>query len=138
MWAGDLDCYPIADAFASYVARTPLAFTKAEAWSQSNEEWVGSAGWLLVAYLSRNKMLADSYFEQRLEVIRRDIKKAKNRVRHNMNNALIGISLRSAALQREAVAVARAIGKVEVDHGQTACTTPDAEAYILKARAHKK
>jgi len=35
-------------------------------------------------------------------------------------------------------AAARRIGKVEVDHGDTSCKTPDAEPYILKASARKK
>ena len=36
--------------------------------------------------------------------------------------------------QATVVAVAKAIGKVEVDHGDTSCKTPDAVPYILKAR----
>lgn len=40
-------------------------------------------------------------------------------------------------LAAAAIAHARRIGKVEVDHGDTACKTPDAEAYILKTRARK-
>ena len=42
----------------------------------------------------------------------------------------------AAALQK-AIAVARRIGKVEVDHGDTDCRTPDAEQYILKCVARE-
>ena len=36
------------------------------------------------------------------------------------------------------IAASRRIGKVMVDHGETDCKTPDAEPYILKARARAK
>jgi len=55
-----------------------------------------------------------------------------------MNSALIAIGLRNARLERLAQAAAAAVGKVEVDHGETGCVTPDAAAYIRKARARAK
>ena len=54
-----------------------------------------------------------------------------------MNGALIGIGLRSAGREKKAVAVARRIGVVEVDHGETGCKTPDAAGYIAKTKAHR-
>jgi len=53
-----------------------------------------------------------------------------------MNNALIGIGVFKPALCKKAVAAAR-IGKVEVDHGETNCKTPDAIPYIGKASKRK-
>ena len=55
-----------------------------------------------------------------------------------MNQALISIGLRSPSLRKAAVAAAGRIGKVEVDHGETSCQTPDAAAYIAKAAAHPR
>jgi hypothetical protein len=49
-----------------------------------------------------------------------------------MNAAVIAIGGRSAALRKLATAAAKRIGPVEVDHGDTACTTPDAVTYIGK------
>ena len=54
------------------------------------------------------------------------------------SRAVIAIGLRNANLEKRAIAAARRIGKVEVDHGDTSCKTPDAEPYILKASARKK
>ncbi|MFE6587353.1 DNA alkylation repair protein, partial [Bacillus mobilis] len=56
------------------------------------------------------------------------------------NRALIAIGVRNESLERQAIETARVIGKVEVDHGETSCKTPDAEAYIKKTkeRAEKK
>ena len=66
-----------------------------------------------------------------------EIHGAKNYTRYGMNNALISIGIRNPKLQKKAVAAAKRIGKVEVDHGQTSCKTPDAVPYIAKAVAHK-
>lgn len=54
-----------------------------------------------------------------------------------MNGALIAIGIRNSTLQRQAIAAAKQIGKVEVDHGRTSCKTPDAVAYINKAVQRK-
>lgn len=53
-----------------------------------------------------------------------------------MNMALIAIGVRSARLAEAATAAAGRIGKVDVDHGETNCKTPDAASYIAKTRAH--
>ena len=52
-----------------------------------------------------------------------------------MNSALISIGVRNSKLERKALAAAKRIGKVEVDHGETSCKTPDATAYIKKTVA---
>jgi hypothetical protein len=55
-----------------------------------------------------------------------------------MNGALIAIGVRNAALRAEAEAVAAKIGRVEVDHGETGCVTPEAIPYIARAWGRKK
>jgi hypothetical protein len=55
-----------------------------------------------------------------------------------MNNALIAIGTRNAKVEKKALEAAKMIGKVEVDHGETGCKTPDAAEYIKKARVWKK
>ena len=55
-----------------------------------------------------------------------------------MNNALIAFGVRNPALEKKAMAVAQAIGKVEVDHGDTSCQTPDAAAYIKKTLERRR
>ena len=54
-----------------------------------------------------------------------------------MNNALIAIGCVPRFTAR-ATAVAKRIGAVEVDHGETGCKTPDAASYIKKVLAHQK
>lgn len=138
-WASDLDNYVITDALSGLAAQTPLARQKMESWTETESEWIGQAGWNLLAHLAmKDETLPDDYFRPYLAVIERDIHNRKNRVRYSMNNALIAIGLRNETLRQEAIAVARKVGRVEVDHGETSCKTPDAIEYIHKAVAHKK
>ena len=135
-WARRVDNYGHADALAKLAARTPHARAKAEKWAASKQEWIGRVGWIVIALLaSSDRELPDEHFERHLETIESSIHSAKNYARAAMNSAVIAIGIRSPALERRAIAAARRIGTVEVDHGETGCKTPDAEAYILKARA---
>jgi len=138
-WSKELGNYVLTDAFVKYAGRTALARKKMEKWSKSNKEWIGSAGWQLLGFLAmEDKQLADDFFEGYLEIIERDIHTGKNRVRHAMNSALIAIGVRNSRLEKKATAAARRIGKVEVDHGETGCKTPDAVEYIYKTLNRKR
>jgi 3-methyladenine DNA glycosylase AlkD len=141
-WAKDLSNYVITDAFAGYVSQTSSAREKAENWRRSDGEWTGRAGWLLLAQLAmKDPGLPNSYFADLLETIERDIHSQKNRVKDSMNSALIAIGIRNSELERLALAAAQRIGKVEVDHGETGCQTPEAAEYIrrtLQRREQKR
>jgi 3-methyladenine DNA glycosylase AlkD len=137
-WARGLDNYVIADAFAGLVARTPFARNKASAWSKSPGEWIGRAGWRLVAHLALDDpTLEDSWFAAQVSVIELDIHDRKNRVRDAMNGALIAIGCRNPKLTHLALAAASRIGSVAVDHGETGGQTPDAADSIRRALAHR-
>lgn len=137
-WVQGLTNYVMTDAFSAYVAKTPVAKDKADAWIQSDKEWVSSAGWNVIAHMAMdNADLPDSYFAGLLQAIERDLPNAPNRTRHEMNNALIAIGARNPALQADAVDRAKRIGKVKVDHGLTNCKTPDAVSYIQKTVDHR-
>jgi len=140
-WAKDLDNNGIAEMFARLIAKSPLALKKAEKWHKSKDEMIASAGWRIVSHLAMDRQeLPNEYFEPFLELIANSIHQQKNWVRYEMNGALIAIGLRNETLEEKALAVARKIGKVVVDHGETGCKTPDAAEYIAKALAyrHKK
>lgn len=97
------------------------------------------AGWMLLAALCTSEDgLEDAELLGYLSTIERDVHRAPNRVKDAMNAALIAIGLRSESLQGPALAAADRIGKVHVDHGDTACKTPEARAYIEKALAGGK
>lgn len=138
-WAKDIDSYVIADAFSKLAARSRFAVRKAEKWTRARSEWTGQAGWNVMAALARGENdLTNGYFTDVLATIEKEIHARPNRTRYAMNTALIGIGTRNAALEKKALAAAKRIGKVHVDHGETSCRTPDAAAYIRKTNAHEK
>ncbi len=137
-WVNDLDNYVITDSFAGLASQTAFSKEKMELWTRSDWEWVGRAGWHLLAHLAmKEKDLPDAYFEKYLKLIEAGIHSRKNRVRDAMNNAMIAIGVRNPHLEQEALATAGRIGKVEVDHGQTNCKTPDATNYIRRTLQRK-
>jgi len=138
-WATDLDNYVLADAFTAYLASSPRARPVFERWRDIGDEWKGQTAWGLASHLARqDDTFTDTELEGLLAVIEKEIHGRPNRVRHSMNGALISIGLRSEELKKAAIAAARRIGTVEVDHGETGCKTPVAEPYIEKGWARKR
>lgn len=136
-WAGSLIDPVEASAFAKMAAGSPLMDGKIDQWTAADHEMVESAGWGLLAHRAAKN--GDSPGDERyLDVIEKDIHNRKNRVRHEMNGALIAIGGSNGRLTERALAIAAKIGKVKVDHGDTACKTPDAAGYIRKMLERKK
>lgn len=132
-WAEELDNYVLADAFATFVRRSPDAVPAMERWTVRSDEWVARAGWALLAHLAQERPeLEQQQLEAKIGQIEDGIHGAANFARHAMNMALIAIGGRSEALREKATAAARRIGEVVVDHGETGCRTPEAVAYIDK------
>jgi 3-methyladenine DNA glycosylase AlkD len=132
-WVRSHDNYGHSDAVSGFAAKTVYIKAKAEAWSQESSEWISMTGWNLLGQLAlRDKSLPDSYFEQYLKQIEREIHDKPNYTRYAMNNALIAIGTRNLSLEKRALAVGREIGDLRIDHGETGCVTPDACAYIRK------
>jgi 3-methyladenine DNA glycosylase AlkD len=133
-WAKKLSNYVLADAFAKLARQSPFVKAKAGSWTTSRNEWIGQAGWVLVAYLAMSEdSLTESEFAQFISTIRTTIHTSKNRTRYAMNSALIAIGTRSARLKQKALGAASQIGTVQVDHGETECKTPNAAQYIVKS-----
>ncbi|MEB9505090.1 DNA alkylation repair protein [Bacillus anthracis] len=140
-WVKEVDYYCLMDVLMTAICTSPIAIERMEEWTKSDDEWIGRAGWSLLANIAiKNKTLQDDFFSPYLEEIKENIHNEKNRKKEAMNSALIAIGIRNEDLERKAIEMAREIGKVQVDHGATSCKTPDAEPYIKKARerAEKK
>jgi hypothetical protein len=125
----------------SYVAHVtvegPHARSRADAWLTASDEWLRCTGWLLVgAMAQKDEATPDTWFLARLAEIERTIKAAPNAQRSAMNQAVIAIGCRNAVLRKAATAALKRIGPVEIDHGDTACKTPDPQEHIDKAWAH--
>lgn len=135
-WAKDLGDHVLADALAALVARSPDAAALREAFTADDDEWRSTLGWNLVALACAERSTAlDKELARRLSAIEAGIHGRPNRTRHAMNLALIAIGERGGALGKRALAVAKAIGAVAVDHGETECKTKDA-ATAIRAHTH--
>jgi len=122
---------------AMLAAEGPHAPALAKAWLKSKNYAQRAAAWALVGHLAwRDAATSDAWLLERLGEIEKKIHAADNAEREAMNQALITIGCRSAALKKAALASAKRIGTVDVDHGDTACKTPDAAAAIEKAWAY--
>ena len=134
-WLKDLDNYVAADMFSRNIAaRSEAAAREMVKWMKSKSDHIGQVGWNLLSIRTMSDMaLSDDEIAPMLTLIEKGIHKAKNRTRYSMNSALIAAGVYRPGLRPRALAVASAIGKVEVDHGETGCKTPDAAAYIAKS-----
>lgn len=138
-WAKETADYTTADTLAKLAVRAIDSLKLMSTLCASPKEWLGRIGFQMLAITAMERTdLEDDFFLPYLDLIAAGIHQRPNRTRDAMNNALIAIGIRNPALQQRAVRIARSIGKVQVDHGETSCKTPDAEAYIIKTLAHRQ
>jgi 3-methyladenine DNA glycosylase AlkD len=136
-WAASLSNYIETGYLAGLAAKSPVAREAMERWRESDVELTASAGWIVLSHFAAEGELSDAEAAEALARIERELHGSQNRVRHQMNGALISIGGNRPALQEKALTVAARIGKVTVDHGDTGCKTPDAASYILKMAARR-
>jgi 3-methyladenine DNA glycosylase AlkD len=120
---------------ADLVGRSPVADKTMRAWMSAADESHREAGYgILTARLRDDPdSISDADAEKVLATIEKEIHRSPNWARRAMNGALISIGVAKPALRKKAIDTAKRIGKVEVDHGETSCKTPEAVAYIEKA-----
>jgi 3-methyladenine DNA glycosylase AlkD len=118
---------------ASLAAESPHGAAKVREWLASSDEGLRASGWTLVAQLANlDEKTPDKWFAERLAQIEKTIHASPSVERGAMNAAVIAIGGRNAALRKLATVAAKRIGPVMVDHGDTACKTPEAAASIAK------
>ena len=138
-WAGVFKSRMCGGYIAHLTVESPHGRRMADQWRSAGDDRRGCAGWNVVGGLAmRDPSVPDAWFAERLGEIERGIHAAANRTREAMNMAMISIGGRSPALHVAALAVAKKVGKVEVDHGETSCETPDARPYLEKMWARAK
>jgi len=137
-WVGEAGHWAVGNYLADLVARSEVADEAMKRWMRSRAEIEQVAGYgLLGSLLVGRTPPSEALCAKVLETIEREIHGAPNRARYAMNGALIAIGGYVPALRARALAAARRIGKVEVDHGDTDCKTPDAAEYIEKMAARQ-
>jgi 3-methyladenine DNA glycosylase AlkD len=133
-WLQESPWHVHTDALAKVIGRGARAMDALRIWTAASSDPRLATGYTLLAgLLVEDAGPDDGRCASFLDDIERRIHKAPNRARHAMNMALISIGIHRPALRERALEVARAIGVVKVDHGETGCVTPDAADYIVKA-----
>jgi 3-methyladenine DNA glycosylase AlkD len=122
------------------LARSPIAEGTMRAWMKSPDESRREMGYAILAVRLRDdpESVTDANAEKIVATIEKEIHRSPNWARYAMNGALISIGVYKPALRKKAIEAARRIGKVDVDHGETNCKTPDAVPYIEKASNRKR
>lgn len=110
-WAAGFDSWDVVDtACGDLLDRTPLAWGRAVAWSQREEEFVKRAGFVLMAGLAvHDRAAPDAAFLAFLPLIEREASERRNVARKGVNWALRQIGKRNAALNAAAIATAERI-----------------------------
>jgi 3-methyladenine DNA glycosylase AlkD len=108
-WCKDFDNWGICDTVCFVLFdRTPHAYAKVKAWSGKREEFVKRAAFALLASLAgHDRKAGDDRFVEGLRLVGREAGDERNFVKKGVSWALRRIGHRNAALNREAVAVAR-------------------------------
>lgn len=138
-WIKEVDYHLLADMIAGLVSKTSFAKKIYGKWIQSKKEYYKQAGYTIISYLLKDTdSMTVSECKSILKSIEKEIHQSPNRAKHSMNMTLIAIGIYKTELTDIAKKTAEKIGKIEVDHGETSCKTPDAIQYIEKALKRTK
>ncbi|MDF1742241.1 MAG: DNA alkylation repair protein [Gimesia sp.] len=135
-WVKNATCAMISEYTVPGVAgESPHAETLAMKWIDSRKKSIASSGWCTYAGVLATRPdeeLDLAEIKSLLNRIAKDIQNAPNKVRYTMNGFVIAAGAYVKPLLKQAKQVAKKIGAVSVDMGDTACKVPLASAYIEK------
>lgn len=116
-------------------AGSPNGLAAAREWIDSKKEHVAAAGWATfsaIVSVTPDAELGLAELKTLLARVQRGIHSAPNDVRYQMNGFVIAVGGFVTPLSAQALRAAEAIGRVEVNMGDTACQVPFAPDYIRK------
>jgi len=113
-WIAAFDSWDVCDQVCGLFEQTRWARTKITAWAGDDREFVKRAAFAMIAGLAvHGEALHNSDFEAFLRLIRRAATDDRNFVRKAVSWALRSIGKRNRALNRRAVAIAQALGRLD-------------------------
>ena len=125
------------------LSKAPFVKDLAAEWMDSKDDMRRRCGYLLLYELSKDKKkksdLDDDFFLEYIGRIRDSVLKEENWVKDAMSVALMGIGKRNLKLNQEAIKVARAVGRVDVDYGDdNSCEPLDVLKHLTSDYLKKK
>jgi 3-methyladenine DNA glycosylase AlkD len=135
-WAKTASWSMISEYTVAWVAaESRFGLELAREWIESKQESIATSGWNTFASmvaLKPDEELDKAELSKLLDRVQKEIHKAPDRVRYTMNGFIIAVGGSVPSLTAKAKAVAKAIGEVTVDMGDTSCKVPQAIEYIEK------
>ncbi len=116
-------------------AGSPHGWEIGNEWIDSDNVTIAAAGWATlgsVVSVTPDEKLDLAALKKLLRRVEREIKKAPDDVRYQMNGFVIAVGGYVAPLTDLAIETGECIGEVKVDPGNTACETPYSPDYIRK------
>lgn len=143
-WARDDSEPHLAGEFAAFVQDTDLADGRMRNWIGMTSSYRKTVAWNIAGRLAMQPKrgpeeggLENDDLAELLQRIERDIHTVSDSTRYAMNNALISIGCRPGWMKK-AIAVARKVGKVDVDFGSRSCQVKDPATTIKQTVEHYK
>lgn len=137
-WLKTVNSQTLCGSTVAWVAAgSPHGWDLATMWIDAKNANTAGTGWATlsgVVALRDDGNLDVPELRRLLKRVGKTIHAQPDAVRYVMNGFVIAVGSYVKPLTDEAVAVAKQIGEVEVDMGDTACKVPDAAAYIEKVR----
>ena len=138
-WMKDVDYYLHGNEVAEVVAQSEAGLSKMRQWRKQKSEYARATGYAILTCMLEED--PDSVEELECSRVLKDvvaeIHRSPNRAKHAMVMAVIATGIYKDDLTDEALEAGEAIGEVEVDHGETNCTTPKIVPYINRALRKK-
>lgn len=118
------------------LAETDIAQEVSDTWIASDIELKMSAGWSCYCWLLGNRpdsQFAEEKIANMLELVKSTIHEAPERVKYAMNNFMYTVAVSYQPLHEKAVEIAKEVGPVEVNSGNTKSKFLNASVNIQKA-----
>ena len=140
VWLKECNYALLINLLADVVAKSSYAKEFATKWMPSKKEFTRQAGYNVLSITLKNgdNVFTQTELKEVIKTIEKEIHASPNRAKHAMNMCLISIGIYIPGVRKQVIASAKRIGKVEVDHGETSCKTPDAINYIERAVKRQK
>lgn len=123
------------------LAKSPIVFQVVQDWITSECDLRRRCAYGLAYELSKNvrmKELTDEFFLACIKLIEQTIDNEENFVRLAMGGALMGIGKRNKPLHKAALKLAKALGPIEYDAGDTGCQPLDIVKHLESDSLKKK
>jgi hypothetical protein len=107
-------------------------------WMKSKDAKIASSGWATyssIVSITPDAKLDLVEIESLLDLIAEKIHQTDGRVAYTMNGFLISVGCYVLPLLKKTKQIAKKIGAVEIDLGNTACKVPLATEYIAKVES---